>query len=602
MCFSDWWGWKASAHAWSADLRIAWRSKAPSPQLELQAWKDGSHGAPYWGWRSKGPSPHIHTLGGALPVVVDQGVVHLRLTKDYRHLGTFLQEKPITTKDCQLRVQGAKQTMGALMRPFFCRRNVNMANKVRIVDSLVTSKFANNVHTWSWLTGRQLSMWENGFRDMVRKLVQPQLQGIPFFKFETAEVYGLMGALPPQDLLRANRLKYFARMVQAAPCCLWRYVLRAVGPASWMVAWFLNGSNASCPNGLSLQRMTGPPGCWWRRPVMHGRVWWKRRWDRTAASASKWRKRSCGRWRLTGRSSIVAGCQTRLRRRRKVLHGNVGCVTRGLVAGEPWRHMPRKFMNTRSGPSTTWLVVLVRLVGVSISAGRGHSAPHRVGSVCGILSCLRSSTSSWRSPSFGSTGCSGSPKASSNGPASRQSPSTSLSCSWTCVSAKWQWRGNEDETGLGATVWRRLWWFFAVVWRFPRGCGCRSFRGWFRWSGSLRGLRWQLWSWHHCRTCECFPDRESCCLAYLVWLMKSNPSSLWGLSIVRKLKVQCFGATTIDQCLLGLSAKKPTTFLLLRLPWVRRAMMSLGEGGRCDHRFSRTVLRGRDEQGATRRS
>ena len=150
-----------------------------------------------------------HTRGVVLPVVVDQGVVHLRLTKAYRHLGTFLQEKSVTTKDRQLRTQGAKQAMGTLMRSFFTKRNVNMATKVKIMDALVTAKFAYNVHTWAWVTEREIALWENGLRDLVRKIVQPQLQGLPFFRFETADAY-----------LHANRLRYFARMLRSAPTVL----------------------------------------------------------------------------------------------------------------------------------------------------------------------------------------------------------------------------------------------------------------------------------------------------------------------------------------------------------------------------------------------
>ena len=126
--------------------------------------------------------------------------------------------------------------MGALIRPLFSRRNVLTRAKVRLFEFLIASKHLYNVHTRSWMTQRELQHWENGLKDLIRVIACPLLAGIPAFRLEVQDLYGLIGALPPRDQLHVNRLRYFARMVARAPVCLWQYLLHTTHEHSWTAA------------------------------------------------------------------------------------------------------------------------------------------------------------------------------------------------------------------------------------------------------------------------------------------------------------------------------------------------------------------------------
>eukprot|EP00435_Cladocopium_sp_Y103_P071808 s49_g38.t1 len=89
---------------------------------------------------------------------------------------------------------------------------------------------------------------------------------------------------------------------------------------------------------------------------------------------------------------------------------------------------------------------------------------------------------------------------------------------------------------------------------------------------------------------------------YPIWSIHKGPASIWTFREIRLLRtLACFGVTSIDQCICGSSAKKPTTFLHLRLPKLRDHLLCTGYGGRCPHggQFHQRMA-GRDETGAFR--
>jgi hypothetical protein len=92
--------------------------------------------------------------------------------------------------------------------------------------------------------------------------------------------------------------------------------------------------------------------------------------------------------------------------------------------------------------------------------------------------------------------------------------------------------------------------------------------------------------------------------AYPTWLRAAAPPSIWMMPAMRALRLlECTGFTTIDQCVVGAVARKPTTFLHVRLPLFRKKVMRLGCAGRCDHGANyHEKLQGIDEQGQFRTS
>ena len=69
-----------------------------------------------------------------------------------------------------------------------------------------------------------------------------------------------------------------------------------------------------------------------------------------------------------------------------------------------------------------------------------------------------------------------------------------------------------------------------------------------------------------------------------VWIADLWPCSVWSWDVMRWMtKLHSVSLVSFDQCLLGADSVKPTTLMLLRMPWVRESLLSKGRGGRCPH-------------------
>eukprot|EP00435_Cladocopium_sp_Y103_P030710 s1969_g7.t1 len=87
---------------------------------------------------------------------------------------------------------------------------------------------------------------------------------------------------------------------------------------------------------------------------------------------------------------------------------------------------------------------------------------------------------------------------------------------------------------------------------------------------------------------------------YPTWCVQASPASIWATTALKLLKgLHCCTVVSFDQCTCGAEGKKPTTLLLLRLPWVRTQLLKRGDFGRCHHHpGTHTALIGKQENGA----
>ena len=88
--------------------------------------------------------------------------------------------------------------------------------------------------------------------------------------------------------------------------------------------------------------------------------------------------------------------------------------------------------------------------------------------------------------------------------------------------------------------------------------------------------------------------------AFPIWAMMHRPSSIWSTKVVRLLRrLACTEVLTLDQCIYGCPARKPTTLLLVRMSGMVARTQALGRCGRCPHASGwHQSLAGRDEKGA----
>ena len=86
---------------------------------------------------------------------------------------------------------------------------------------------------------------------------------------------------------------------------------------------------------------------------------------------------------------------------------------------------------------------------------------------------------------------------------------------------------------------------------------------------------------------------------YPTWTRREDVTSIWCLRATKLLRrLNCVTVVSFDQCTCGAQGRKPTTLLLVRLSQVRRSLLALGRGGRCDHhRGAHQALIGKQEDG-----
>eukprot|EP00959_Pyramimonas_sp_CCMP1952_P259091 5416718-Pyramimonas_sp.AAC.1 len=80
---------------------------------------------------------------------------------------------------------------------------------------------------------------------------------------------------------------------------------------------------------------------------------------------------------------------------------------------------------------------------------------------------------------------------------------------------------------------------------------------------------------------------------------RPNAPSSWHLPILSKSARQLgVKLHRIDQCMFGLSAKKPTSLMGVHIPMLNQLINELPHQGRCQHSAHVQVLQGRDASGA----
>lgn len=156
-----------------------------------------------------------------MPIMVGDDLMHLRVVQSYKHLGCWVHADGKPRHALRERIRTAKQAWGPLIQPFFRKKQISTIAKVRVFESLVMSRMLFNVHALSSIKSSDLDMWEAAMRNMVVPLASGKLEGLPPFTFATTTLCGLIGMLPPKDLLHVARLRFVPRLLANCPASLW---------------------------------------------------------------------------------------------------------------------------------------------------------------------------------------------------------------------------------------------------------------------------------------------------------------------------------------------------------------------------------------------
>ena len=177
-----------------------------------------------------------HQKEAKIHIATDTKCITLQAVHEYKHLGTWVQDKATLNREIRQRITAAKKAAGRLRRNFFSKKQISLSTKRTLFRSLVMSKHLYNAHVWAWINDPDLAKWENGIRDAVTTLCRGLLRGVAPYRLSTPELFGLAGILPPRDQLHVNRLKYLHRNVHRMPQILWQFLQHTTCSQGWSAA------------------------------------------------------------------------------------------------------------------------------------------------------------------------------------------------------------------------------------------------------------------------------------------------------------------------------------------------------------------------------
>eukprot|EP00435_Cladocopium_sp_Y103_P012767 s1935_g3.t1 len=601
-----------------------------------------------------------HDQKGRVPVVTEHGTSDLQVVHEYKHLGSYIQDFAVNTKDARFRVAQAKQAASQLQKSFFGKRNVSVHTKASIFQSLVGARHVYQAHTWSWITDDEVSQWNAGLRTNIAQIVRSEIRPIPAFKFSVEHLYAFAHLNAPRDLLHANRLRYFARVISKAPTLLWQLLYHTSVPKAWpkllveSFAWLRKHSARVIPEltdfadicgFVSLhQRWNGiikaalksclsfyaadAKGLLWNLRMEHFVQHWS---DFTPPSAvtmgCAWQ---CGLCDMRFDSKRALAMHSRkvhqYRRWQKYFALDVDCLACGK------RYFARSRLMSHLTTSHHCACIY-----------KGCFPPISEDAVIQIEDEERERTRALRAQGW---------KASKAFFPVLQLPYVALpppgSEGALLMRGRWSVRNGGEGEAFNNMV------GFAthadepetaedfIVPFLGQTCGGREagHSGVFQmyglaslhaqihikalvfvhfYSGFRRhgDLQWQIEQFQvnvGTQLLTFLGDLLSAATlsglcgfaehpAYPTWAMKQNPPSIWTLPAFRHLaRLQCVEIVTFDQCLLGHESRKPTTLLLLRMRRTSDLLRARGLGGRCNHNFRHQALKGRDEEGNFRTS
>ena len=151
----------------------------------------------------------------------DGNTTELRVVKAHKHLGTWVQEKGKHGREIRQRGSAAASSWGPLARPFYRKKHVALDTKMRVFNSLTSSRLLFNAHVWTGVTDDEFHRWQNAIRQPLYALVKGKTHGIAPFKLTVEHLSGLGGDIAPIDAVHAARLRYLRRFLANGHQVLW---------------------------------------------------------------------------------------------------------------------------------------------------------------------------------------------------------------------------------------------------------------------------------------------------------------------------------------------------------------------------------------------
>ena len=160
-----------------------------------------------------------HLQDNFLRLPIGQGY-HVHVTTHYKHLGSMQSAQGELRPELTARFSAAKLALKPLLRPIFSNKDLSHATKIRIFTSLVRSRLLLHAAVWSFVKDADRAYFESQVFKLL-KLMDRAIFAQKNFHITHDQLIWRLGILPPQDMLRIERLRHLQKLAKFAPPQLW---------------------------------------------------------------------------------------------------------------------------------------------------------------------------------------------------------------------------------------------------------------------------------------------------------------------------------------------------------------------------------------------
>ena len=158
-------------------------------------------------------------------MVLEDSVVQIPLTYQYRHLGGLLSAACSMMAELRARAQRAQAAFWRLAKAVFHVRTFPLTTKIHLFKSTVMSILLWGSGTWPWLTGQELEFFSKTVWGLYRRLAQTVLRSPMPSRISQAEIMQVLNLPHPADLLHEARARHLASLCLHGPDPLWAVIL-----------------------------------------------------------------------------------------------------------------------------------------------------------------------------------------------------------------------------------------------------------------------------------------------------------------------------------------------------------------------------------------
>ena len=152
-----------------------------------------------------------------LPVLKDEGIVHIHIVPSYTHLGCLLHHKGDMRQEVRKRFSIAQTAFQRHRRILYQNKHLSLTRRAELCRTLILSKFVYGCESWTLRDAKTRLALHTSLIKLYKRLLPSR----PDMQLSDAEVLSMTGLPDPSDLLRLQRLRHLGALYAAGETTSW---------------------------------------------------------------------------------------------------------------------------------------------------------------------------------------------------------------------------------------------------------------------------------------------------------------------------------------------------------------------------------------------